>query len=168
MMLSAARCATVLGLLVAACASPPPPERKVGTPDNVDVDALVWRKANLTNFESYPDPGSEECIEFNGCTWAGHFAGRNGKQSKEWVMATNIAAVHSDDFDEYRERTLRLRHEGREIDVIVYDTCSDSDCDGCCTRNAAATGFLIDLEVHTADRFNYHHGEVEWACLDCD
>ena len=29
-----------------------------------------WYSAHLTNYESYPDPGSDECILYNGCTWA--------------------------------------------------------------------------------------------------
>lgn len=134
----------------------------------VDEDDLTWRRANLTNFTSYPEPGSEECEEFNGCTWAGHFAFVEGQQSEAWVMAHNIAAVHARDADAYALKTLRLRSDdGRRIDVTVYDLCSDSDCGGCCTRNAAETGFLIDLESYTAERFGLWHGLVDFACLDC-
>ncbi len=57
----------------------------------------TWRTANLTNFTSYPEPGSEECEDFNGCSWAGHFAFVDGQQSEDWVMEHNIAAVHSRD-----------------------------------------------------------------------
>lgn len=36
----------------------------------------------------------------------------------------------------------------------MIDTCDDSDCKGCCTRNAQRNGgTLIDLEWHTAKRF---------------
>jgi hypothetical protein len=83
-------------------------------------------------------------------------------------MSHNIAAVHSDDADAYALRTLRLRDGGSSIEVTVYDMCSDADCDGCCTRNASETGFLIDLESYTAERFGLGDGVVEWACLDCD
>ena len=68
----------------------------------------------------------------------------------------------------YGLKTLRLRQDGNQIDVVVYDVCSDSDCDGCCTSDAAATGFLIDIESYTAERFGSGDGIVEWACLDCD
>lgn len=49
----------------------------------------------------------------------------------------------------------------------VLDTCSDSDCGGCCTRNARHHGgVLIDLEYHTARRFwgegVHRMGEVQW------
>jgi hypothetical protein len=46
--------------------------------------------------------------------------------------------------------------------------CSDSDCSGCCTANSRETGFLIDLESYTADRFGATGGTVDWACLDCN
>jgi hypothetical protein len=127
-----------------------------------------WRSASLTNFTSYPDPGSEECIEFNGCMWEGQFAGLDGKQTEEWVMSHNIVAVHSKDFDTYKLKTLRLRKDGKQIDVTVYDECSDSDCSGCCTQNAKPSGFLIDVEHYTSQRFGVSDGQVEWACLDCN
>jgi hypothetical protein len=127
----------------------------------------VWRKANLTNFESHPDPGSEECIRYGGCTWAGQFAFVSGKQTEAWVMNHNIAAVHARDADAYKLKTLRLRQNGRMIDVTVYDQCSDGDCNGCCTRNSSETGFLIDIEKYTMQRFGSGDGIVEFVCLDC-
>lgn len=128
-----------------------------------------WNKARLTWYESYPDPGSEECIEYNGCQWAGYFAALDGQQTEEWVKENNIIAVHEKDFDTYRLKTFRLRKNGAEIDAVVYDMCSDADCNGCCTRNAGSTGFLIDIEVNTRARFNNcGSGIVEWKCLDCD
>jgi hypothetical protein len=132
-------------------------------------DPLVWRKANLTNFTSYPDPNSEECREYNGCTWAGQFAFVDGTQPKSWVQSHNIAAVHSRDAGAYKLKTLRLKQGSHQIDVKVYDMCADSDCSGCCTRNANAggIGFLIDIESYTMDRFGSGDGVVEWACLDC-
>ena len=136
-------------------ATPPPPP------------STTWRTANLTWFTSYPDPGSEECTEYNGCTWAGYFAFVDGKQSEAWVEQHNIAAVHSRDAAAYALKTLRLRQGARQIDVTVYDMCSDSDCDGCCTENASETGFLIDLESYTAQRFGASDGIVDWTCLDC-
>jgi hypothetical protein len=132
-----------------------------------DDDNLIWKTANLTNFTSYPDPGSDECINYNGCMWAGYFAFVEDQQPESWVMSHNIAAVHSDDASTYALKTLRLRQGGREIDVTVYDMCSDSDCSGCCTANSSDTGFLIDIESYTMERFGSGDGIVEWACLDC-
>ena len=127
-----------------------------------------WRSANLTWYESYPDPNSEECVKYNGCTWAGQFAALDGVQPESWVKANNIASVHSKDFDLYKLKTLRLRKGTAQIDVVVYDECADSDCDGCCTANSAETGFLIDLESYTADRFGVRDGIIEFRCVDCD
>jgi hypothetical protein len=131
------------------------------------VVPTVWRKANLTNFESYPDPGSEECLAYNGCTWAGQFSALSSKQPESWVKANNIVAVHSKDFAAYKLKTLRLRQGTKQIDVKVYDECADSDCSGCCTANSKTTGFLIDVEKYTMERFGTGDGIVEWACLDC-
>jgi hypothetical protein len=145
----------------------PNPAPNPGNPPP-DNGGLTFRKANMTNFTSYPDPGSEECIKFNGCMWAGQFAALDGKQSLDWVKSHNIAAVHERDFNKYKLKTLRLRKGGKTIDVVVYDECADSDCDGCCTQNAKSTGFLIDIESFTADRFGVGDGVVDWACIDCN
>ncbi len=150
---------------LAACAARPELSDDDDRPPDPDPQ---WQLANLTTFTSYPEPGSEECEEFNGCKWAGHFAFVEGQQTEEWVMAHDIAAVHSDDADRYALRTLRIRAGELEIDATVYDMCSDADCDGCCTRNREETGFLIDLESYTAERFGMTDGIVEWACLDCE
>jgi hypothetical protein len=141
--------------------------------DNLQVTGPVvsggtTRQANLTWFTSYPDPGSEECIAYNGCQWAGQFAALDGKQPESWVKANNIAAVHERDFAKYKLKTLRLKQGTHQIDVKIYDMCSDADCDGCCTRNAAQTGFLIDVEKYTAERFGTNSGVVDWTCLDCN
>jgi hypothetical protein len=127
----------------------------------------TWRRANLTNFTSYPDPNSDECINFNGCFWAGQFAFVSGKQPESWVKANNIVAVHSKDADQYKLKTLRLRQGSKQIDVKVYDMCADSDCNGCCSENCRETGFLIDIEKYTMQRFGSGGGIVEWMCLDC-
>jgi hypothetical protein len=37
----------------------------------------------------------------------------------------------------------------RKVQVNVVDTCSDSDCDGCCSRNSGNGAYkLIDIEKH--------------------
>lgn len=131
----------------------------------------VWNKANLTWYTSWPEPGSEECIEYNGCTWAGYFAGINGQMTEQWVSEHNIIAVHEKDWSKYKLKTFRLRQNGHTLDAVVYDMCSDSDCDGCCTENAGTIGFLIDIESYSCKRLNAGgdcDGVVEWVCLDCE
>lgn len=122
----------------------------------------AWYRANLTNYESYPAPGSEECLEFNGCTWAGQFYGLPDKMPESWVMANNIASVHLKDWNWLGMKTLNLRQGTKRITVKVYDGCSDSDCDGCCTQNLGGDGYLIDLEKYTKNRFGSGSGTVEF------
>ena len=132
----------------------------------------VWNKAYLTWYISWPDPGSEECIVYNGCEWAGYFAGINGQQTEQWVSEHNIISIHEKDWSKYRGKTFRLRQNDNTIDAVVYDMCSDSDCDGCCTQNAGNLGFLIDVESYTCERLTGSKegcdGVVEWVCLDCE
>jgi hypothetical protein len=135
---------------------------------NVPDDGLDWHQARMTEFTSYPDPGSDECVKFSGCEYEGEFAALDGQQSQEWVMMHNILAVHSRDFDMYKLKTLRLRSGDHHIDAVVYDECADKDCDGCCTRNASKTGYLIDVESYTAARFGVNDETIDWACLNCN
>jgi len=172
--LSAVLLGSILTLALAGCGS----EEDAAAPDDKATDEVAsetaaatssgWKKANLTNFTSYPDPGSEECREYNGCTWAGQFAFVDGKKSENWVKAHNIVAVHEKDANKYKLKTLRLKKGSDQIDVKVYDECANSDCNGCCTKNSRSTGFLIDIESYTMDRFGHGDGVVQWKCLDCN
>jgi hypothetical protein len=152
-------------------ATPTQPPRSTPTarPRATPTSGGTWRKANLTWFESYPDPNSDECVKYNGCLWAGYFAFVDGKQTEQWVRDHNIAAVHERDAQTYRLKNLRLKQGTRQIDVTVYDMCADSDCSGCCTRNAdeGGIGFLIDIEKYTMERFGSGSGVVDWQCLNC-
>lgn len=136
------------------------------------VADTVWNKANLTWYISWPDPGSEECVVYNGCEWAGYFAGLPNQQTEEWVSEHNIISIHEKDWGKYKLKTFRLRQNGRTIDATVYDKCADSDCEGCCTQNAGELGFLIDIESYTCERLSGTKdgcdGVIEWICLDCE
>ncbi|MCK0142843.1 hypothetical protein [Aliiroseovarius sp. F20344] len=121
-----------------------------------------WQKAALTNYESYPAPGSVECVEYNGCKWSGQFYGVNGKKSESWVANKNIAAVHQKDWKRLGGKHLRLRQGNREIVVQVLDLCADSDCSGCCTNNLGGDGYLIDIEKFTMERFGSGSGTVNF------
>ncbi|MDA5095762.1 hypothetical protein O2N63_16855 [Aliiroseovarius sp. KMU-50] len=121
-----------------------------------------WQKAALTNYESYPDPGSVECVQYNGCKWAGQFYGVSGKKSEGWVARRNIAAVHKKHWRKLGGKHLRLRKGNREIVVEVLDLCADSDCNGCCSKNLGGDGFLIDIEKHTMQRFGSGSGTVSF------
>ena len=121
-----------------------------------------WQSAALTNYESYPDPGSTECVKYNGCKWAGQFYGVSGKKSEKWVSRNNIAAVHQKHWSRFGGKSLRLRKSGQEIVVKVLDLCSDSDCNGCCTNNLGGDGYLIDIEKFTMQRFGSGSGVVKF------
>jgi hypothetical protein len=124
----------------------------------------VWKSANKTNFTSYPDPGSEECIKFSGCMFEGQFASCSGKKSKNWVKTHNIVAV----FPDRRKLNLHdlcLKSGNKTIVVTVYDECGDQDCDGCCTENKGNADELIDIESFTDDRWGVPDGRIQWADL---
>lgn len=125
--------------------------------------ALVWKTGKKTNYTSYPDPGSEECIVYNGCMWAGMFAHCSGTRSEDWVAAHDIAAVFPDDGLEGHD--LCIRSGDRVMIVTAIDTCGDSDCDGCCTQNKGSADALIDLESYTNLRWGLPDGNLEWADL---
>ena len=122
----------------------------------------AWYRANLTHYESYPAPGSDECVIYNGCLWSGYFYGISGKQPESWVMANNIAAVHLKDWSWLGLKSINLRQGNKRITAKVYDACADSDCNGCCTANLAGDGYLIDLEKYTMQRFGSGSGIVEF------
>jgi hypothetical protein len=125
---------------------------------------LNWKTANKTYYESYPEPGSEECIKYNGCQWEGQFSACEGKKDEKWVEATNIAAVFPL-FDELAHHELCIRSGDRVMIVNVIDTCGDADCDGCCTRNQGEADALIDLESYTNARWVLPDSLIEWADL---
>ena len=81
-------------------------------------------------------------------------------------MSNNIIAVNQKDCD-YRLKKLKITRGKCCVVATVYDLCSDSDCDGCCTENSKNTGFLIDMEKYTQQRFGCGDGVVHWECLDC-
>lgn len=152
--------------------SEPAPESSAEIESSESSADTVWNRAALTWYTSWPEPGSEECEDYNGCTWAGWFAGLEDQQTEEWVSEHNIIAVHEKDWDSYKLKTFRLRQNDHTIDAVVYDKCADSDCDGCCTQNAGELGFLIDIESYTCERLSGTKdgcdGVIEWTCLDCE
>jgi hypothetical protein len=121
-----------------------------------------WYSARLTNFNSYPEAGSNECDQFNGCEWTGQFYGEDGPHSEAWVRQHNIVAVHMKDWDWLGNQTLRLRQDSRIIVAQAIDACADSDCDNCCTKNLGGDGYLIDIEKSTMQRFQSGDGLVDF------
>jgi hypothetical protein len=135
-----------------------------GSGSRCDDPKLVWSSANKTSYESYPNPGSPECIEFNGCTWEGQFAACDDKKPESWVMAHDIVAAFPG-FETLALHDLCLRKGTKTLVVTVLDTCGDSDCDGCCTENRGDAAQLIDVEKYTNQRWGVADGRIEWADL---
>lgn len=125
---------------------------------------LTWHTGQKTNYTSYPEPGSEECIDYNGCFWEGQFTACTGKLEEKWVAATDIAAVFPM-FDELAHHQLCIRQGDRLMIVNVIDSCGDADCDGCCTENKGDAEALIDLESYTNTRWGLADSRIEWADL---
>jgi hypothetical protein len=159
----------VLRAPVKETASPGGPGRgyrpqAAGAPLTCDSPGLVWKTASKTNYTSYPEPGSEECIKYSGCKYQGLFSAcGDQRKSLAWVKAHNIAAFFP--LGRMAQHNLCLRSGKKTMEVTVYDTCGDSDCAGCCTRNRGRADALIDLESFTNERFGVPDGRIEWADL---
>lgn len=128
-----------------------------------DKAGLVWKSANKTNYTSYPEPGSEECIKYSGCEYEGLFAECDKKQTQDWVKTHNVVAAFP--LGNLGLHDLCLKSGNKTIVVTVYDTCGDNDCDGCCTQNKGNKDALIDIESFTNDRFGVNDGTIQWADL---
>jgi hypothetical protein len=136
-----------------------------GSSSACNAPSLVWKTGSKTNFTSYPAPGSQECIQYNGCMYEGEFAGCNQTETLAWVMSHNIVAVFPD-FATLKLHDLCLKSStGRTIVVTVLDTCGNSDCNGCCTQNQGTADELIDVESFTDARWGVPDGRIEWADL---
>ena len=49
----------------------------------------------------------------------------------------------------YAGKEILLTHGIKTISAIIADTCADSDCSDCCTKNAGSGGYLVDMEYYT-------------------
>jgi hypothetical protein len=134
--------------------------------DRCSDAALTWKSGSKTTYTSYPEPGSDECIEFSGCQYEGQFAACDGVKSEAWVSQHNVVAFFPDfSSHQLHDLCLRERDGSNAIVVTVYDTCGDNDCDGCCTQNRGSADALIDVESYTDQRWGVPDGRIEWADL---
>lgn len=132
--------------------------------DPCQAPGLKWHTGAKTNYTSYPDPGSEECLKYSGCEYEGLFSACPKKRTIEWVQAHNIVAVFPD-FNQLKLHDLCLRSGKKTIVATVLDQCADSDCSGCCTENRGSAEQLIDVESFTDARWGIEDGPIEWADL---
>lgn len=87
-----------------------------------------------------------------------------GKHPLSWVQSHNVVSVFPN-FAAMKLHDLCLRSGTNTIVATAYDTCADSDCDGCCSKNAMPSGNLIDVESFTDTRWGVQDGQIEWADL---
>jgi hypothetical protein len=149
--------------VVASSAPATAPEPHVA-PAACESASLVWQKASKTSYTSYPEPGSEECVKYSGCLYEGQFTACKGKHTLPWVQSHNIVAVFPN-FAAMKLHDVCLRSGSKMIVATAYDTCADTDCDGCCSKNALPSGNLIDVESFTDARWGVADGPIEWADL---
>ena len=140
-----------------------------------------WQVATQTWYSSYPaccknSPGYDpkasitECRNFSGCKYQGMFM-TGKKLSYEQVKSLRFCALYdikqksqwkgdkNPYWDaKYRDKYIWIRKKGdpsSAMKIQILDTCKDSDCGGCCSKNASKSpsGVLIDLEEWTAKAF---------------
>lgn len=124
------------------------------------------RPCTLTWYESFPTTDAE-ASQFSGDKYEGQFASLDEARDKWWVKNRNIVAVHSDKYRAYVNRWVRVYWGGKVIDCKVIDKCADDDTRdqhgnkiNQCSKNRDwplrnPTGFLIDMEIHTAKRIGF-------------
>lgn len=130
-----------------------------------------WSEAAGTVYDSWPKPKSKECVGYSGCKWAGMFSkvdagpenakgpcksgakvldGGNGVKWCRWpeekVKSWSMASTWEKD-DALLGKTVDVMVKGgnKFVRVNVGDVCADSDCGGCCSKNAGGKK-LIDIE----------------------
>ena len=138
-----------------------------------------WHPGSGTVYISWPKKGTKECLDaekggYSGCRWAGLFSNvwpgtspnckrgakvlprpDGGDYKCRWTKATvrkwNVAATWNGRKDLLNKK-IRVQTVERRIllgDFNVVDTCSDSDCGGCCSSNTANGKYpLIDMEAY--------------------
>ena len=107
-----------------------------------------------------PNAPTEECDDYSGCEYIGDFAAI-GHKSLEYVQTHNLVAFF--DASDPKGKNFQSKWAAKTIEITktyksktyifnatIADTCADSDCNGCCTRNSGNTGYLVDIEYFTA------------------
>merc|ERR1712039_658583 len=171
---------TVLPMLALAGVSGLRTRKKLVTQNGCEAG---WTAASWTWYKSYaeccpdnpnydPNADNSECELYNACRWSGYFAYVNGQRPYEWVASTDIIAFFSSygDNQAYGNKRLRMKINTTVLEAEVLDTCGDSDCNGCCTRNSQPSGYLLDMEEHTVVRYfgylNAAYGQICWQFAD--
>lgn len=111
-----------------------------------------------------------ECGDYSGCRWVGQVAGcpnsyipidylKNNyvvafiskEQSKKKTKDDRIRYWNNNYKNKYINITItnKINNNTIEFKAIILDTCDDSDCGGCCTKNMGNKNGLIDIEYYS-------------------
>lgn len=102
---------------------------------------------------------TEECDDYSGCDYQGEFAYYPDVKSIDFVKTHNLVAffkVNNPNLNQfYGGKTVRLVQGSVSFEATIVDTCGDSDCTGCCTKNAREfqQNYLIDIEYYTLIKY---------------
>jgi len=160
-------------------------------PTTSSTKTQVKATGSFTTYQSYPkccpsspnyDPtaSTTECGDYSGCKYIGMLAGYvttanpDGYKSINFVETNNLVAFYDNSdktgsnwFKTYALRTIGVK---KTINGIVYhfnatiaDTCGNSDCNNCCSKNAGSNGYLVDMEYYTVLR---NFGTIDAASGD--
>jgi hypothetical protein len=84
-------------------------------------------------------------------------------KTKAWVMSHNIIALFP--LGNYGLHNICIKSGTKTLEVTAYDSCGDSDCNGCCTDNKRGADALVDIESYTDKKFGVGDGRIMWADL---
>jgi hypothetical protein len=128
--------------------------------------ASLSSTARNTYYDSYPkccpaspnyDPKAptDECDDYSGCKYMGDFAAfctnsnPDGHVSIDYVKSHNLISFY-DNSDKTVQLTKTYNGKTYKFNATIADTCGNSDCNNCCSRNSDPnTGYLVDMEYYT-------------------
>jgi len=112
------------------------------------------------------DSLSEVCPnDDNGCTSDGW------RLNKAFTAAVPYSAVIcGTDFNKYKYHNVTVTYNGNKYSFQVWDCCSDSDCNGCCSENARKNGgFLLDMSIMALKRYGMESKDCDnWGVKRID
>jgi hypothetical protein len=149
--------------------------RTMSSTESVQSCPYGWKMASGTIYDSWPKPGSVECIDYSGCEWAGQFSTLDSgseqcccKNGAQWLDGGDgvmkcrlpptivrkkrvIATYDLDNVLLNKKIQIRIAGTNKYVTGNVLDVCNDDDCDGCCKANSSNKRYkLLDVEAQLA------------------
>lgn len=117
---------------------------------------------------------TSECKDYSGCKWMGLMTacGDENKIPVDYLKTNYVVAFISKAQSKLKTRdqrikfwqkhygeqnieiTLSYKNESLTFNAIILDTCDDTDCDGCCSKNMGDEDALIDIEFESLNRLS--------------